>query len=369
MSGLNLDSVETPAAVVRLDRLKANIRGMAELARSRGLKLRPHTKTHRSPDIGRLQIAAGATGLTVARLVEAATMAADGMDDLFLAYPVVGPAKLQRLEQLARYSRVAVGLDSQEAAEGVARVGQRLGHPIPVYLEVDTGYHRCGTLPGTPTVNLAQQIAGYPGLTLHGLFTHMGQVYDPHGKNRRLTLAQQEGELLVETAAAIRRLGFELPEVSIGTTALLPEAAATAGVTEIRPGAYVFQDLSTVLLGIAAREQCALTVLATVISRPSADRAIIDAGHKVLGLATVSGQNGHGAYGEVSTIPDLLFDRIAEEHGILTGPSARLLRVGDRLEILPAHAGSVANLAGALLRVTTDGSVLPLRQVPVGDHR
>lgn len=342
--------LETPAVLVDLDVVDRNIAAMAALARSAGVRLRPHAKTHKSPFFGRLQVQAGAVGLTVAKLGEAEVFAAAGIDDLLIAYPLWGEEKWARLQCLLEQGvRVSVSLDSVGVARGIAGVGLRLGRPVRVYLEVDTGLGRCGTRPGEPTLALARQVAGISGITLAGLMTHAGHVHDAKSPAEVANVARTEGELLVATAALLRGDGLAVNEISVGSTPTAPYVMRVPGVTEVRPGAYIFNDVFELDTWAADEAACAAMVLTTVVSRPAPDRAVVDAGSKCLSTDAMSSYNLQGqaspGFGRVVGRPDLVLERVNEEHGIirLTNPTLSL-PIGTRLRVIPNHVCTMMNL-------------------------
>jgi len=345
-----LDSIETPAVLVDLDVVERNVAAMAERARRAGVRLRPHAKTHKTVEIGRLQLAAGARGLSVAKVGEAEVFVAAGFQDLFVAYPVVGEDKGRRLLALSDRARLAVGVDSPDGARTLDAVFRASGRRLDVLLKVDVGFHRVG-VPPDQAVQAAQSISTLCGLRLRGVFTHAGHAYlaeSPDGVGR---IGQSEGSILVETAQRIRDAGIEIEEVSVGSTPTARHAMSVPGVTECRPGNYVFHDASQVSLGVCAPEDCALTVLATVVSVPAADRAVVDAGSKTLSSDPLRPSGpGHGfVLGRRSRIA-----RLSEEHGVIEVLPGEGFRVGERVRILPNHACVVSNLHDRLLGVRGD---------------
>ncbi len=340
---MHLDDLDTPSLVIDLDTLERNIGEMAAVARGAGVRLRPHTKTHKSPEIARMQVDAGATGITVAKLGEAEVMADAGLDDLLIAFPLVGERKLERLRELLERAQVRVSLDAVEVAEGVGRVGKELGRDVPVLVEVDTGMHRMGRAAGEPSARLALDIAGVPGVEVVGLLTHAGHAYRAGDPEERRTIATREAMDMLDTAERCEREGLSIREISVGSTPTARVAATVDGVTEIRPGTYVFNDVQQMRLGIATEEMCAARVLATVVARPTAERFVIDGGTK-----SFSSDGGDGppfpGRGVVAGRPDLVLDFMSEEHGVghLVGDAA--LRIGDRVEVIPLHVCSTVNL-------------------------
>lgn len=339
-----VDTLDTPALVVDLDRLEANIARWAAVARDAGVKLRPHAKTHKCVEIARRQMAAGATGLTLAKIGEAEVMARAGISDIFIANEVVGAPKIARLLTLARTIRVRVGVDSTEVAEPLAKAAEAAGITLEVLLEVDTGLGRCGVAPGEPLLGLTRQVARLRGLHVAGIFTYRGYRPDMEAAGR------EEGDTMVRQAERLRAAGIPIEEVSVGSTPTGRAAARVPGVTEVRPGTYVFNDAMQVQWGAAAPDECALTVLARVISRPSRDVAILDAGSKVLTAERGPYTSRGESFGVIRGYPDCQIDRLWEEHGrVQLTEDGRRLRVGELVDIIPAHVCPTVNLAERLV--------------------
>lgn len=347
---MTIADLDTPALIADLDIVQRNIDRMAELARRGGKALRPHLKTHKCPDFARLQIVAGSAGVTVAKLAEAETMADAGIDDLFVANVLAGSAKAERLAILARRARVAVGVDSVEVAAPLSLAASRAGIMLPVHIEVDTGLGRCGVRSAQAALDLARAIDDLPGLRLAGLYTHEGHVY-------RATLGEAVAACAIaaqrmrDAAHTLRTHGLPCETVSVGST---PGAAAMSrepGIDELRPGVYIFNDRMQVELGSAREDDCALSVLATVISRPEPDMAILDAGSKAL-----SGDRGErgSRHGAIAGLPEAAIDWLSEEHAHVdlreTAPSERP-RVGDRVRVVPYHACACVNLHAEIVAV------------------
>jgi len=349
--------------LVDLDVLERNVARMAAYAAERVIALRPHAKSHKTVAIADRQRAAGAHGLTVAKLDEAEAYLAAGFDDLLIANEIVGVDKWQRLAAMQRRGSVAAGIDDFQAAEGMAEVARQAGVTVPVLIEVDSGLRRAGVAPGPATLELAAKVAGLEGLILRGVFTHAGHAYSAQSHADVARIGQAEGEVLVETAQLLRSNGVRCEVVSVGSTPTARYAGAVPGVTEFRPGNYVFYDRMQVALGSAQAEDCALTVLARVISRPDPQRVVVDAGSKTFALDRgAHGTDALGGFGE-DTAQHLVLERLSEEHGMLSlempGQSVGL---GDRLRFVPNHACTVANLADVLLGVRGDRvtEVLPV---------
>jgi D-serine deaminase-like pyridoxal phosphate-dependent protein len=348
MHGASLDDLSTPAVVVDLDVLERNIARQAARAREAGVRLRPHAKTHKCPDIARLQLAAGAWGLSLAKVGEGEVFVDAGFDDLFLAYPVVGEDKGRRLLALSDRARIAVGADSVEGAETLAAPFRSAGRTLDVLLKIDVGLGRVG-VPPSRALEVAGAIAELRGLRLRGLFTHAGQGYLADTPEAVAEVARLEAETLAGTAADMRAAGLSVEEVSVGSTPTAARAMTVRGVTECRPGNYVFHDASQVSLGTCGIEDCALTVLATVVSVPAPDRAVVDAGSKTLSSDPLRPrEGGHGwVLGRRSRL-----QKLSEEHGVIAVEPGESFRVGERVAILPNHACVVANLHDRLIGVS-----------------
>jgi D-serine deaminase-like pyridoxal phosphate-dependent protein len=338
-----IDQIDTPALLFDLDQVERNVAAMADVAREAGVALRPHVKTHKSPEISRMQAEAGARGLTVAKLGEAEVMADAGFDDLLIAYPIVGEIKLGRLAGLLARAEIRVSLDTLEVAEGLGRLGARLGREVPVLVEVDSGLHRMGRPPGEPSASLAREVARVPGVELVGLLTHAGHAYRASDARELRSIAEREASVLLETAELCARTGLEIREISVGSTPTARIAATVPGVTEIRPGTYVFNDVQQLRLGVATTEACAARALVTVVARPTAERFLVDGGTK-----SFSSDGGDGppfpGRGLVIDRPDLLLDFMTEEHGVGHIAGGGDVSIGERLQVVPLHVCSCVNL-------------------------
>jgi D-serine deaminase-like pyridoxal phosphate-dependent protein len=350
-----LSDLDTPSLLIDLDVMARNIGEMAAVARTAGVRLRPHTKTHKSPEIARMQLDAGASGITVAKLGEAEVMVDAGIDDVLIAYPLVGERKLARLRALMERAQVRTTTDSVEVAEGLGRVGRDRGRDVEVLVEVDTGLHRVGRAPGAPTVEVVQQVARVPGVEVVGLLTHAGHAYRSANAAELRVAAEREALDLVETGASCAAAGIELHEISVGSTPTARIGAGVPGVTEIRPGTYVFNDVQQMRLGLATEASCAARVLATVVAHPAPDRFVLDAGTKAFSSDGADGPPFPGR-GVVVGRPELRLDFMSEEHGVgsLTGEDD--VRIGDRLEVIPLHVCSCVNMFDVAYGVR-DGAV------------
>ena len=346
-----MQNIDTPALIIDEEILLANIGRMAAFAKEHGVKLRPHFKTHKIPRIAQLQMQQGAVGITVAKLGEAAIAIEAGITDILVACPIIGEAKLRRLLDLARRAKITVAVDSLEAARQLSLAALDNDTVIDIYIEVDTGLRRCGLPPGPGLTTLAAQMASMSGLALRGLMTHAGHVYGAADPGKVADIGLAEGASMVALADVLRRQGISIAEVSVGSTPTVPHSGRVAGVTEIRPGNYVFNDAIQIGLGVATAADCALRVLATVVSAPEPRRRIIDAGSKVFALD----KGAHGAsvvkgFGAVLGWPGWELARLSEELGVMEsetdqpGPA-----IGDSVEVIPNHACTAINLASEVL--------------------
>jgi D-serine deaminase-like pyridoxal phosphate-dependent protein len=324
--------LDTPAMLADLDIAEANIARMAGFAARSGLLLRPHVKTHKSAAMARRQLAAGAAGLCTATVTEAAALAAAGLSDLTLAYPVVGPRKLQRLADLVRAARVTLVADSAAVVEGYQAVARSTGTTIDVLIEVDPGMHRAGAAPGRVPA-LAAQVGRSGGLRFRGILTHAGHAHDEASQLGIERVARQEAALMGDLRAELERAGHDVAVVSAGSTLTARYLSAADGITEIRPGTYIYNDLRTLGCWACTPDEIAVTMLATVVSADG-QRVTIDAGSKTL-TATTTADYGSG---HLLGRPASAFTRVSEEHGVLLVPDAPALNVGDLVRVLPVHA-------------------------------
>jgi D-serine deaminase-like pyridoxal phosphate-dependent protein len=323
--------IATPAVVVDLDILGGNITRMAAVARRVGVALRPHIKSHKSIEIAHRQLAAGSTGVCVATVGEAEVMWAGGIRDITLAYPVWGAAKLARLRDIVTDGAITLVTDSVEVAEGYHRLAVEAGRDVPVLVEIDTGMHRVG-VPTGQVVEVARRIAGLPGIHFNGILTHAGHAHDVVTQPQIAAVARDEARQMAAAREALEAAGLPVAVVSAGSTLTAPYLSAADGITEIRPGTYVYNDLRTLGCYACAPDQLAATVLTTVVSVGDG-RAVLDAGSKTL---TTSRTEHHG-FGYPDRIPEARIVRLSEEHAVLQVPDGTRPSVGDRLRMLPIH--------------------------------
>ncbi|NOV04484.1 amino acid aldolase [Paenibacillus sp. LMG 31457] len=344
----SLEALETPCLIIDAQRMDRNIQSMAEMIRKQRVNLRPHAKTHKIPAITLQQIEAGAVGITVAKVSEAEVMAAHGIRDIFIAYPLVTASKIERAIRLSRQIELLVGVDSLAGAQLLEKIAGRHGHTLQVRLEIDTGLRRTGVLYEQAS-ELAAEITRMPHLRLTGIYTFRGSLLAGKPTLDVAAAGKEEGTLMVQLAERLRAQGIAIADVSVGSTPTALYAAAVEGVTEVRPGTYVFHDRMQARLGVCSLEDCAGSVLVTVVSRPSEDLAIVDGGSKTFATDIQPGTDPLQlrGFGHILELADAQLVRLTEEHGMIElGPQAQAanLRIGDKLRIIPNHICSTVNL-------------------------
>lgn len=347
-----LDTLDTPTVLVDLKRLGHNIASFADTARATGVNLRPHVKTHKTVEIAQLQRAAGAAGITVAKLSEAAVYAAAGFDDIFVAYPVIGEHKWRHAAELARKCRMIVGVESSVGIEGIAEAAKAAGVVVAVRVEFDSGLRRSGG-PIDQIGTLCSEVMRHDELELEGVFTFRSSAFPGSDGRPVASLGKEEGELLAHVASRLREAGFPIRSASGGSTPTGRDVASVPGVTEIRPGTYVFNDLMVRADGACGEDALALSILATVVSRPDTSTAIVDAGSKTLASDAQTGLSGSRVHGELVGGGGYL-TWLNEEHGAVTLANNVQPRVGERVRIYPVHVCTVVNLADRLVVVDGD---------------
>jgi D-serine deaminase-like pyridoxal phosphate-dependent protein len=339
---MHISEIDTPAILIDLDIMERNLSRVAGYARDHDLRLRPHTKTHKIPALGRRQIELGAAGLTVAKVGEAEVMLKSGTPDLLIAYPVIGRRKLERLMQVARSTRVTVALDSLVAARQLSDAAREAQTAIGVLAEVDAGMGRVGVDPGEELVQLIRGLERLPRLSFEGVTFYPGHIrgLDDGGKREIEKLAATVGEML----AGLKRAGVEPRIVSGGSTPTLFHSHLVAGVNEIRPGTYIFNDKNTVVSGACAYQDCAASILVSVASTARRGQIIIDGGSKTFSSDRLGGA-GEATFGYLVDAPDAVFVKMNEEHGYVDVRRAdREFSVGDRLRVIPNHICVAMNL-------------------------
>ena len=361
--------VETPHLSIDGAKMKKNIEKMAAIAERNGVALRPHVKTHKIPAIAQAQVEAGAAGIMVVKVSEAEVMADARLEDVFIAYLLVTDSKIRRAVELAqKLKKIIVGVDS---LEGARRLSTAAGDQVmEVRLEVDTGLRRTGVA-YDEAVELAGEIDAFDNLDLSGIYTYRGAVLGGSPTLDRKNARLEEGDLMVSLADRMREREIDIRDVSLGSTPTAKYAAEVEGVTEIRPGTYVFYDRMQARLGACSLEECAATVVCTVVSRPHEDLAVIDGGSKTFATDVQPGiepLNLEG-FGHVVGHPGTTLERLTEEHGMLTVAGEHALKVGDTLRIIPNHVCSTVNLHDEVYLVGESGAVEEVRMAARGKVR
>lgn len=344
MRTLSLETVETPVAVVDVARARANAARVVAYCRRHGLRWRPHVKTHKSTRVARLQLEAGAEGLTVATPHEAEVMATV-CDDLLLAYPPVGEAKLARVLGLPSTVRLSVALDSADVLEPLSRGAAERERVVDVLVELDAGMRRVGLQGVEPVVELARRVRDAPGVRFQGLLFYAGHIRGATPSDREASAALADH--LRRIYAALDDAGLAPAVVSGGSSPTLWLSHEVPGLTEVRAGTCIYNDREQVAVGSATSDDLAYTVLATVVSTAVEGRAVVDAGSKALSRES---RAGDGTFGALAERPAVKVVALSEEHGMLdlTGTGWRP-RVGERVRIVPDHVCVSVNLQDRLL--------------------
>jgi D-serine deaminase-like pyridoxal phosphate-dependent protein len=339
---LHISGLETPAVVVDLDVMDQNLSRMADYCRKHELLLRPHTKTHKIPELAKRQIQSGATGITVAKIGEAEVMLDAGITDILIAYPIVGAGKPERLARIAERGSITVSLDSEEAANTISEAMMRRGTKVEILIELNVGFDRCGVGTEVEALTLAKKITLLPGLKFKGLMFFPGHLgVEPE---QRSALRSQVNDLLDRVLEAFAREQLPVSIVSGGSTPTAYESELFHGVNEVRPGTYIFNDRNTVGVSAASLNDCALSVLVTVVSTGVSGRAVIDGGSKTFSSDRYQAEDGIG-FGLVREDHAAQIERLSEEHGhVNITRSDRRYRVGDRLSVIPNHVCTTVNM-------------------------
>ena len=327
---MSILELPTPFATVDLDAVERNVAGMQRYCDEHGIALRPHVKTHKLPRIARMQLDAGARGITCQKLGEAEVFVEAGFDDVLITFPLVGTGKAERLAELATRARMSVAADSAAVARGLSGAVDARGAEIGFLVDCDTGYGRTGVQSPAEAAALAELVAGLSGLRLEGLMTHPATA--------------ASGPWRAEARTELERRGLAVERVSGGGTPQARDVHESGVFTELRVGTYAYGDRRCVALGLTRLEDCALRVVATVVSRPTADRAILDAGSKTLTSDLLPGLEP-GTYGLVVEYPDAEIRRLSEEHGdVDLSACERRPEVGEVVTIVPNHACGTVNM-------------------------
>jgi len=363
---MNTESIGTPCLLIDKDRLSTNLENMQRKADASGVRLRPHTKTHKSIDLARRQLDQGASGIAVAKVGEAEIYVAAGITDVRIAYVTIGEEKFERIVKLMDQARISFCVDTIEGASGASEFFSARDLTIEVLVEVDVGYERCGVKwDSAHGVEYFKSVSELPGLKIIGILTHAGHSYDgpqtndESGEEALIRVSNEERDRMVAFASTLAEAGLIKPddgfEISIGSTPSMRhfENREENGfrITEIRPGNYVFHDRIQVGLGVATWQECALTVLTTVVSRhrdaDGSERLFLDAGRKVFTADLSDTMEGYGSIlynaRTMEPLPHARFTGLSEEHGWVRVRGGATLSVGDRVRVVPNHACVVVN--------------------------
>ncbi len=341
--GESLESIDTPALVVDMHRMEENILRVHRATFDADLQIRPHIKSHKTPEIAQMQVAAGAVGVTCAKIGEAEVMSSAGIDDIFIAYALVGEMKMRRLTALAkRTPQLSIAVESVEAARQASDAFSEAGLELEVLIEVDLGAGRTGVLPDEALL-FADRVAEMPALEIVGVMGYASHfAYSRRGDEALIEGAAEEARMIGAVAELLADEGHNMTRISGGSTPTAGRYQPNCGLTEIRSGTYVFYDRNQVDIGSAPMEQVALSVLATVVSTPTPERAIIDAGTK--GLSQQVGDYSDG-YGWLPDVPGARVVKINDEHGFVDVTEAeRPLVIGEKVLVIPPRAPTCLNL-------------------------
>lgn len=338
---MHISELDTPALLVDVDVMERNLTRAADYAREHHFRLRPHTKTHKIPALGRRQMELGAAGLTVAKVGEAEVMATSGTPDLLVAYPILGARKLQRLMALAARMHITVALDNVCTGLQLSQIAQLTGQRVGILAEVDVGLGRVGVTPDQ-AAGLAVELARLPGLEFEGIAFYPGHVkkMDETGEAE----LRRVNETLAGVLERVRRAGLEPRVVSGGSTPALYSSHLVAGMNEIRPGTYIFNDKNTVVAGACEWDDCAASILCTVVSTAVKDQVVVDGGSKTFSSDRLGGGDGAG-FGRIVEAPGAVFTKMNEEHGYIDIRKAeRRFSIGETVRIIPNHVCAAVNL-------------------------
>jgi len=356
---VTLNDLRTPAVLIDRFRALRNLDRMQTAASARGIRMRPHAKTHKSPIVARWQIERGAAGICCAKIGEAEVFADAGISDIRIPYPL-NPANADRLIALAQRVRLSFIVDHPGVAEAWSRALHAAAVAVDVLVKIDVGFHRCGIDPHAPdAADFVAGVAALPGLNFRGLLSHAGHAYGASSESEAAAFAATEAQMLTTLAEEVRRKGVEVAEVSVGATPTVRFSLELSGLTEVRPGNYIYFDRTQVGLGSASWDDLALTVLARVVGRPAADRVILDCGSKTLTTDLARGFGSHAGYGVVfksldETVPDdtLTIERLSEEHANVRVTGQSPLKPGDLVRVAPNHSCVVSNLVDSIWLVS-----------------
>jgi len=332
---MNLDQIETPAALVDIDKVEQNISRLQSYLNSHNIANRPHIKTHKIPELAHMQMDAGAVGIACQKLGEAEVMSQAGLKDIFIPYNIMGATKLTRLQQLAQRVRLAVAADSDYTVAGYASIISTLSNELEVIVECDIGGSRCGAQTPQQAADLARTIHRTEGLRFGGLMTY--------------PMNEQLGPFVAETKALLATDRIDVAKVSSGGTPKVWQTHTFPGITEHRAGTYIYGDRMQMQAGALTQEECAFRVATTVISRPTADRGIVDGGSKTFSSDITPALSG---YGLIIEYPKAQMYAFNEEHGYVDFSACdQKPDIGERVHVIPNHCCVISNLFNEVIGV------------------
>ncbi len=348
MIGKFVYELPTPALLIDLDIMNENLIRAAQIAKENGKKLRPHIKAHKIPEFARMQISMGAEGICTAKVSEAEIMVQNGIEDILIANEIVGQEQLKRMAELAKKSKISVLADSVKTVELLAQTAEDNNIELGVLIEIDTGDERCGARPEDAPL-LAKLIESKPRLHFIGIETFGGSVFHCENAQEEQRRAPALAELLRNVKQNIEEQGIAVKEVSVGGSPALELMAHQDGITELRPGVYIFNDGATVSRGGASFNNCAATVLTTIISVPNKNRMVVDGGAKTFSYCRPGIVYGNKImHGVLRGRTDIYLSKLSEEHGVFETDNGNMdfsaYNVGDKIEVIPAHTCPVINL-------------------------
>ncbi|MGJ3354194.1 alanine racemase [Providencia sp. Je.9.19] len=334
----------TPYVALDLQQLEKNVRGMTNKLTLQGIEHWPHVKTHKSIELAKFEIECGAKGITCATLQEATVMAKGGINNILLAYPMVGVEKCQQFVQLAKLANIRTIVDSLQGAEQLSNAATNENLIIDIYIAIDYGAHREG-IQLEDLESFALKIKKYTGLNIIGVFTYAGTIYQYTTEPEIRKAAKAEADLLLLCAQRLRAIGIDIQRTSGGSTLSSFYAEELKGITESRAGNFIFGDMNAIYAGIYTPKDCALTIRTSVVSIPIKGYATVDAGTKTL----TSDQSAEAGYGYIVEEPNIKLVKLNEEHGYLRyDPETIELKIGDILNIIPNHSCVIPNLTNKI---------------------
>lgn len=353
---MKIDNIPTPAVIIDNQILQHNIKTMSDICNKHKITLRPHIKTHNIPELAGQQTKNHAFGVTVATLKECKIMIENGIKDIFIAREMTDPIVFQELAGQMKKANISIGVDSPEGAKIASKIMIKKKLELDVLIEVDTGGNRCGLVSTKDITALAQQIDKLPGINFKGIFTHEGHVYSSKTKLEIKIKTQKAIDKMSGIAAALEKQGFQNLIISIGSTPSVKYADDFKKVNEIRPGNYIFNDAMQVANGSALSSDCALKVIASVISKSGNNRAVLNAGSKLMGSDRGKNISDAGGYSLVIEPEKHVISRVYEEHSVIE--SRNSLKIGQKVTLIPGHACMTANLANEIYLIDHRSNII-----------